>query len=66
MEAKTDREIIAQYELSEKRSIMHYIAWLWLLGENEFDNLMDDYSNYGKPQLRKIEKYFGINPITKP
>jgi len=34
-------------------------AWLWMLGEDEAsDRLMDDYNDYGRPQLRAIcEKY---------
>lgn len=48
--------------ISANRSIMHYIAWLWLLGEDGFDDLMDDYEFYGKPQLERICEYFGLDP----
>lgn len=48
--------------ISANRSIMHYIAWLWLLGEDGYDDLMDDYEFYGKPQLERICKYFGLDP----
>ena len=47
--------------ISANRSIMHYQAWLWLLGEDWGDTLMDEYEYYGKPQLEKICKYFGID-----
>lgn len=48
--------------ISANRSIMHYQAWLWLLGEDWGDSLMDDYEFYGKPQLEKICTYFGLDP----
>ena len=47
--------------ISANRSIMHYIAWLWLLGTDEFDDLMDDYEYYGKPQLERICSYLEID-----
>ena len=47
--------------MSANRSIMHYQAWLWLLGEDWGDALMDNYEFYGKPQLEKISEYFGVN-----
>lgn len=47
--------------ISANRSIMHYIAWLWLLGYEEFDNLMDGYQFYGKPQLIRICEFLGID-----
>jgi len=47
--------------ISANRSIMHYIAWLWLLGYDEFDNLMDDYEFYGKPQLVRICNFLGLD-----
>lgn len=46
--------------ISANRSIMHYQAWLWLMGEDDFDDLMDDYDSYGRPQLKRIQKFLGI------
>lgn len=48
--------------ISANRSIYHYIAWLWLLGEDEFDDLMNDYEYYGKPQLVRICNYLDLDP----
>lgn len=48
--------------ISANRSIMHYQAWLWLLGETWGDSLFDDYEFYGKPQLVRICEYFGLDP----
>ena len=46
--------------LSACRSLMHYQAWLWLLGEDEVaDMLALDYSCYGKPELRAICEHYG-------
>ncbi len=47
--------------ISANRSISHYIAWLWLLGETWGDALMDHYEFYGKPQLERISEYFGVD-----
>jgi len=46
--------------LSAGRSLDHMRAWLWLAGEDGFLGALriDDYSHYGKPQLRAIcERY---------
>lgn len=48
--------------ISANRSIAHYEAWLWMLGEEWGDQLMDDYEFYGKPQLVRICEYFGLDP----
>ena len=45
--------------ISAWRSISHYIAWLWLLGE-DFDDI-GDYEFYGKPQLIRICEYLGLD-----
>ena len=45
--------------LSAGRSLMHMQAWLWLLGEDQAINDIDDYTHYGKPQLRAICEHFG-------
>ncbi len=46
--------------LSAMRSLQHMKAWLWLLGDSLADEL-DDYTHYGKPQLRAICDKLGIN-----
>ena len=46
--------------ISASRSLSHYIAWLWLLGEDGFDDL-DEYEFYGKPQLVRICEYLGLD-----
>jgi hypothetical protein len=47
--------------LSAHRSIMHFIAWVWLDGDDSGwleKDYNDNYEYYGKPQLVKIcEKY---------
>lgn len=46
--------------ISACRSLQHMQAWLWLLGEDEASGkFLDDYSHYGKPQLRAICEAFG-------
>jgi len=40
---------------------MHYIGWLWLMGEDKFDNLMIDYNFYGKPQLVEICEFLDLD-----
>lgn len=45
--------------LSAGRSIDHYYAWLWLLGEDEAAEGILDYRYYGKPQLRAICERYG-------
>ena len=48
--------------ISASRSISHYVAWLWLDGQAEMaDTLQDDYEFYGKPQLEQICAYLGID-----
>lgn len=48
--------------ISANRSIMHYQAWFWMIGEDEIaDHLMDDYKYYGKPQLETICEYLGVD-----
>lgn len=46
--------------ISAGRSLSHYVAWLWLLGEDDFDNI-EDYQWYGKDELTKICEYFGLD-----
>jgi hypothetical protein len=47
--------------LSAARSIRHYLAWMWLLGSNAFDDLFNDYKYYGKPQLERISNFFNVS-----
>lgn len=47
--------------ISSSRSISHYIAWIWLMGEDGFDDLFDDYEFYGKPQLERIGSFLGVD-----
>jgi hypothetical protein len=47
--------------LSAARSIHYFVGWLWLLGSNNFDDLLDDYKYYGKPQLERISNFFNIS-----
>jgi hypothetical protein len=43
--------------ISAGRSLSHYSAWMWLIGEDFGD--LTDYEHYGKPQLRAICDRFG-------
>ncbi len=50
--------------ISANRSVMHYIAWIWLAGDDEFfkeinSDFENDYHFYGKPILEKICKKYG-------
>lgn len=47
--------------LSAGRSLNHMQAWLWMLREEAVAVAIDDYSLYGKPQLRAICERFGID-----
>lgn len=49
--------------ISAGRSIMHFIAWIWLIGDKEFaDEIDQDYGNiyehYGKEILIKICEHY--------
>lgn len=46
--------------LSAGRSLSHYQAWLWLLGEDKFDDI-DDYQFYGKDELVRICELLGLD-----
>lgn len=50
-----------QRGLSAARSIDHYRAWLWLDGNEELSQNIADYDDYGRPQLRQICDYLGID-----
>jgi hypothetical protein len=48
--------------ISACRSIMHYCAWLWMIGEDTGElacDRLEDYNYYGKPQLVAICERFG-------
>jgi hypothetical protein len=47
--------------LSAMRTMTHYKAWLWLLGQDGFDDL-ENYSHYGKDNLVRICKFFDLDP----
>ena len=46
-----------QRGLSACRSMDHYIAWLWLIGENSRFGDLSNYSHYGIPQLNNIKDF---------
>lgn len=50
-----------QRGISAGRSISHYVAWLWLVGV-EWCEEIEDYDNYGLPQLRRICQFLDIDP----
>ena len=50
--------------ISANRSILHFIAWIWLSGDDAFSNEIDrdlehNYFWYGKPILVKICEHYG-------
>lgn len=47
--------------ISASRSIDHFRNWLWLLGEDELAAEIEDYEYYGKPQLRKVCNFLGLD-----
>lgn len=49
--------------LSASRSLSHFKAWLWLLGDDDLYAFADDednYTNYGVPVLRAVGEKYGI------
>lgn len=46
--------------ISAERSLAHYKAWMWLLGEDGWDNI-DEYEHYGKDNLVRICKFFDLD-----
>lgn len=51
--------------LSATRSVQHYKAWIWLLGDEDFAAIdWDRYPNYGAPVLLQICDRFGIGRPT--
>ena len=47
--------------ISAYRSICHYTAWLWLLGEEKMAEEIQCYEYYGKPQLRRVCEFLGLD-----
>jgi hypothetical protein len=52
--------------ISANRSIMHFIAWIWLTGNVAFSTEIEEeyernYHSYGLPVLIKICKYYGFD-----
>ncbi len=47
--------------LSAGRSMHHYTAWVWLIGDEEVFGNLEDYQFYGKDNLRKICEHYGWN-----
>lgn len=47
--------------ISSDRSIRHYVAWSWLIGDEEFSARIDNanYEFYGKPILVMICQHYG-------
>jgi hypothetical protein len=47
--------------LSAGRSIEHFKAWIWLLGDEDYGAInWDEYENYGAPILRQVCERYGI------
>lgn len=47
--------------ISAGRSIAHYQAWLWLVGEDELAASIEEYEYYGKDELRAICDFLGLD-----
>jgi len=45
--------------LSAGRSMAHYSAWVWLLGDEDNFGDLEEYQFYGKDNLVKLCKYYG-------
>lgn len=45
--------------LSAGRSMDHYTAWTWMIGDEDVFGDLSDYEFYGKDNLRKICEYYG-------
>lgn len=74
-ETRTPKQVMQEYlefafeksygerGLSAARSMDHYTSWLWLDGDESLYKELENYTQYGLPQLRKICKYLGVEPI---
>ncbi len=47
--------------LSAGRSLEHYWAWFWLLGEDKKCSEIEEYEFYGKDHLRMICEFLGLD-----
>lgn len=47
--------------LSAGRSLEHFWAWFWLMGDDELCATLEDYTHYGKPQLVVISEKVGFD-----
>ena len=47
--------------LSAERSLTHFRAWFWLLGEDDFAGSFETYTMYGKAQLVRISEHPKVN-----
>ncbi len=47
--------------LSAGRSLSHYSCWLWLAGNEELAESIREYEFYGKPHLRTICEFLGLD-----
>lgn len=45
--------------LSASRTMSHCMAWVWLLGDDEYFGDLTEYTNYGKDHLVKICEHYG-------
>jgi hypothetical protein len=50
--------------ISAGRSLAHYVAWLWLAGDDELLGALDDYEFYGKDELVRICEHLGLDADT--
>ncbi len=47
--------------ISAERSLAHYVAWLWMLGDGELWPTLENYEYYGKDELRAVCEWLGID-----
>ncbi len=60
------RKAYGERGISSNRSIMHYIAWIWLIGDADFyeeikQDFNTNYHSYGLPILNKICRKYDIS-----
>jgi hypothetical protein len=79
VQLKTDEDVVEQVKrylpfaiekavdhrgISAGRSINHYRAWFWLMGDDEMFELCGDdskFAQYGCPILKKIAEKYGVD-----
>lgn len=53
--------------LSANRSVDHFRAWVWLMGDEAYDSIdWDDYGQYGVPILKAVAELVGAPWPTEP